>query len=193
VAADLTGDPDAPLYHGLKACLEGDGDGEAAVRQLLPRIQRQVRKACPALGGEAPEIAVIVIERVCERLDTFRGPSTFFGWVSGITRNVMRERLRHRDGIDQGDEPFPEYAEAEDAHPEAIALDQMEFEVNCLLVEESLASLPDLQRTILIDRVTKNVTSAQIGENLGRSVNAVRHALVDAHAAVARWQRTKGY
>jgi hypothetical protein len=50
-----------------------------------------------------------------------------------------------------------------------------------------------MQRAVLVDRHTINLTSAQIGENLGRSVNAVRHALVDAHAAVARWQRTKGY
>src|SRR5262249_29834012 len=120
-----------------------------------------------------------------------------FNWVRVITRTVMTERRRDPNAPAQGDVAFPESAPAADADPEAeaesIVLDQMAYEVNCLLVEEALASLPDLQRTALLDRHTKNLTSAQIGENPGRSVNAVRHELVDAHAAVARWQQTKGY
>jgi RNA polymerase sigma factor (sigma-70 family) len=182
---NLTGDADAPLYHGLKACLDGEGDGEAAVRQLLPRIKHYVRKECPALGSEADAIAVLVIERVCERLDTFRDQSPFFLWVAGITRNVMQERFRNQTERAQ--------SEALLTSLEGIVLDQMAHEVNCLVAEEALASLTDLQRTVLAYQHTTDMTSAQIGEKVDRSTNAVRQGLVDAHAAVAQWRKTKGY
>jgi RNA polymerase sigma factor (sigma-70 family) len=187
---NLTGDADVPLYHGLKACLDGEGDGEAAVRQLLPRIKRYVRKGCPALGSEADAIAVLVIERVCERLDTFRDQSHFFLWVAGITRNVIQERLWDQTERAQSNALLMDRA---NASPEGIVLDQMAHEVNCLLVEEALASLTDAQRAVLVYQHTTDLTSAQIGEKVDRSTNAVRHALVDAHAAVARWRKTKGY
>jgi len=193
---NLTGDPDVLLYQELTACLDGDGEGEgeAAVRQLLPRIQRHVRKKCPALASEAEEIAVLVIERICERLDTFRGQSRFFHWIDGITGNMMQERLRDRVRQGQIDDLVPESIEAIEAEDaEAIVLDQMVHEVNGLLAEEALASLTDLQRAVLVYQHTTDLTSAQIGEKVDRSANAVRHALVDAHAAVARWRKRKGY
>jgi DNA-directed RNA polymerase specialized sigma24 family protein len=149
-----------------------------------------VRKECPALGSEADAIAVLVIERVCERLDTFRDQSPFFLWVAGITRNVMQERLRDQTEWAQSKALLTDRA---DASPEGIVLDRMAHEVNCLLAEEALASLTDLQRATLAYQHTTDMTSAQIGEKVDRSTNAIRHGLVDAHAAVAQWRKTKGY
>lgn len=187
MSSNLAGYPDERLYRNLRS-----GDGEEAVRCLLPRIKRFVCHRCPDLSRDAEEIAVVVMERIYERLETFDATKRFSTWCFGVAQNVIWEWLRERKKQPVQYDP-DEGQEAEDGNPEDHVLDEVSREINLLVIEEALATLTDLQREVYIYRHTTAFTSAEIGEKIGRSAGAVRSAQADAHAAVQRWRKERGY
>ncbi len=184
---NVAGDPDEGLYRNLRS-----GDGEEAVRCLLRRIKRFICRQCPGLSWDAEEIAVIAVERIYERLETFDATKRFSTWCFGVAWNVVREWLRDREKQPVQYEP-DEYQESGDSNPEEIVLAEVSREINLLVIEEALATLTELQRTVYIYCHTTELKSAEIGDKIGRSAGAVRSALADAHAAIERWRKKKGY
>lgn len=180
-------DPDADLVDDLLS-----GSGEKAVRALGLRLRKLVCHKCPDLREDADEIVWEILGRVYERIDTFEGKSRFFTWVGAITFNVLKERIRQKKGQTRFEE-LSEDLVADCLNPEQHVIETLTCEINLLLVEEALETLTERQRQVFLYRHTTDLTSAEIGEKMDMSAGAVRSALVDAHAGVARWRKKKGY
>lgn len=178
-------DPDEVLYTDLM-----EGSGEVAARELMRRIKMFICKKCPCFSRDADEIALDIFERVCERIESFRGESRFFTWVCSIATNTLRERLREKSKEPLSEE-FLRDLEAEYGDPEKILLAQSIHEVNWLAVQEFLQTLPARQREVFILRHTAEttMTSEQLGGQLGISANAFRSAFADANVALERWRK----
>lgn len=180
-------DPDADLVDDLL-----NGSGEKAVRELGLRLRKLVCRKCPDFRADADEIVLEILERVYERVGTFEGKSRFFTWVGAVAFNVLKERMRQRKTQTRFEE-LSENLVADCLNPEQHVIETLTSEINLLLVEEALATLTERQRQVFLYKHTTDLTSAEIGEKLDMSAGAVRSALVDAHAAVDRWRKKKGY
>ena len=180
-------DPDEDLYADLRY-----GDGEKAVRELGLRLKKFVCKKCPDFSSDAEEIAFDILERVCERIETFQHQSKFYTWVVRIAINVLFERKRLKGKQAQFAQLTDDLV-ADCLDPEQQLMEKITDEINQILVKEALATLTDRQREVFEYSHMTNLTSAGIGEKLGISAGAVRSALVDAHAGIERWRKKKGY
>lgn len=181
------GDPDEHLYRNLL-----DGDGEEAVRNLLPRIKRFVCSKYPWLSQDAEDLASSAMVRIFERIKSFNPTKRFSSWCFGVTRFVVLEWLQER-----GKQPdtcdLDENIKDEESDPEKIVLAELSMDIDRLDVQEALATLTELQQTVFNYCYTTKLKSPQIAELIGRSPNAVRSAKADAHAALQRWRKKKGY
>lgn len=180
-------DPDADLVDDLL-----HGDGEKAVRELGLRLEKLVCHKYPDFRADADEIVLDILERVYERIGTFGHKSRFFTWVGAIAYNVLKERSRQRKAQGRFEE-LSEDLVADCLNPEHQVVEALTYEINLLLVDEALKTLTERQREVFLYKHTTDLTSAEIGEKLDMSAGAVRSALVDAHAAVERWRKKKGY
>jgi RNA polymerase sigma-70 factor (ECF subfamily) len=125
--------------------------------------------------------------RALRRLKTLREAEAFAGWISSITRNVVRDVARHRSLFRQ-----------EDDEPVHQATQEREVEANAVL--EVIEALPKAYRTTVKMRVVQGMTGPEIAHRTGLSAGSVRvnlhrgmRLLRERLEAAVKKQRTRPY
>jgi RNA polymerase sigma-70 factor (ECF subfamily) len=118
--------------------------------------------AMSSLRGD--EIADAVQEtflRALRRLKSLRQAEAFAGWISSITRNVVRDAARQRSLLlQEKDEPLHEATQ--------------EHEVEAKAVLHVIESLPKAYRSTVTMRVVQGMTGPEIADRTGLSAGSVR-------------------
>lgn len=154
--------------------------GEASARDDLARIHlpvlaRLVRRYVPA--QDAGDVAQRAMMRALSKLDTFRGESSFRSWIHRIAVNTALNHVR------------------DEKRTRASEIDEADLITNTLGTQRLVAreakrrllgfveALPDKQRKSVELRLFKDMTFAEVAEQLGTSEDAAK---MNYHHAMKR-------
>ena len=195
------GEPQAALRIGRKAASPA---AEAAEKNLIERVLagehelfyelvRRHEKSIYATSlaivknrSDAEDIAQDAVLKALANLHRFRKESRFSTWLTQITINEARMRLRkmRRRAHDSIDETIA--GEDREYHPRDLA-DWREIPTEALertelreALQRALAELPPLYRTVLVLRDVQNLSTIQTARALNVSVVAVKSRLLRA-------------
>lgn len=183
----------------MKLCQDGD---EIAFETLFKRyegpalsfIQRLIgdRNRTEALGQEA-------FLRIFKDARSYQYPRSFSTWFYTIVRNLCKNELRWRSrhptiSIEESVGAAKGNSDADSAHigdnlrsASTDPLDRMVGEELNSKLEESLATLPELERDILILKCFQGLKYREIAEVVGVPVGTVRSRI---HAALERLRKS---
>ncbi len=153
-----------------------EGAFRALYRRHTPRLYPL---ALRLLGGEKRDAEEAVQEtwiRAAERLGSFAWRSSLGTWLTGITINVCRDRLRH-------DRARPRPAPVEDAGALERAA-PARGDDRRLDLERALASLPGRYRQVLVLHDVEGYTHREIGGFLGIEAGTSKSQLHHARKAM---------
>ncbi len=172
---DPVGPDDASLVEAYRA-----GD-ESAAGVLVRRYSAGMARFVYGLGAPSSDVDDVLQEaffRAFRGIDSFRGDSSFRGWLFRIAANAARDL--HRRGRRRGvvlsidDQDIPDQA---DPLGEAEA-SEAESALNA-----ALEQLPPKQRDVFLLRAQQGLPYEEIAESLGTTPGAAR---VHYHHAVKR-------
>lgn len=167
------------------------GDRDARTEIVL-RHQRNVYNLGLRLTGNSDAAENILQEtflKVFEKLGSFRGDSRLGTWIHRIATNAalmmmrskkgkyfvpIEEERNNNDDEDTGDMSF--IARSLDRDPLELTLDE-ELKHN---LERAITLLPDNLRAAFVLKDLEGMTMQEIGEELGKSVSAIK---ADLHRA----------
>jgi RNA polymerase sigma factor (sigma-70 family) len=136
--------------------------------------------------GDRDEAAEAVSEtflRALDRASSLRGGAeSFRAWLFRIARNVAHDRLRARQRAGETAEPMADAADMLLADPDSDLIAAEDAD----LVRHALAGLDADDREILWLRVCARLSSAEVGEIVGKRAGAVRMQQQRALAALAK-------
>jgi RNA polymerase sigma-70 factor (ECF subfamily) len=173
-----------------KRLLDGDEDAFRAVfDDFFPRLYRY---ALARLSGNREEARDIVQETFCkafERLDSYRGEASLYGWMCQICRNAMIDRarrqsvqLRHLVRTDD-DETIQAIVEAIRA-PESEQPEQELTRARLLqLIQTTLDFLPDHYGNVLEWKYVEELSVNEIAAQLAIAPKAAESLLTRARSA----------
>lgn len=166
------------------------GDRDARTEIVL-RHQRNVYNLGLRLTGDSDAAENILQDtflKVFEKLGSFRGDSRLGTWIHRIATNAALMMMRSKKGKyfvpieeertnedeDSGDMSF--IAQSLDRDPLELTLDE-ELKHN---LERAITMLPDNLRAAFVLKDLEGMTMQEIGEELGKSVSAIK---ADLHRA----------
>lgn len=142
-------------------------------RRHTPRLLGFVHRLLGRSGSEAEDLVQEAWIRACERLDRFRGDSSFSTWLLGIGLNLVRERQRKRFGT---------VGETLDEHAHAAApVGRNEERID---LARAIELLPEGYRTALVLHDIEGMKHAEIAERLGISSGTSKSQLFGARRAL---------
>jgi RNA polymerase sigma-70 factor (ECF subfamily) len=170
------------------ALREGD---PTAIDRLYRDNARAVLGWCVRLGApgtDAEDAAHEVFVTALEARRAYRGDASVAGWLYQITRRVLANR-RRRSALRRffGLESAPEPSAAAEAD---VALGR---DADRVLVQRSLARLPEQQREALVLVDLEERAPAQVAELLGVPVGTVHSRLFAARRAFAKAAVREGW
>lgn len=161
----------------------GELTPERVFRDYAPRVYNLARRM---LGNEADaeDVTQDVLLQVVRKLDTFRGEAALPTWLHRVTVNAALAARRKRSRRDEGRVSDPLDGFSDDGHhaghvrpwprlPETLLLDREQKE----LIEESIATLPEIYRDVFVLGDVEQLPNADIAEMLDLSVPAVKSRL----------------
>ena len=160
------------------------GDG-SAFEELYGRYGRRIHGfAVSRLGDrvEAEDVTQEVFEAVFSGIARFQGRCDLVGWIYGIARNIVNNRLRRRAGarlvsLDQ----MPLEATPVDLGPGP----RVEAREALSYVRSAIERLPEDQRRILELRHAERLGIRKIASVMNRSEDAVKSSLYRARRSLA--------
>ena len=166
---------DVQLIH---AVLSGD---DTKFATLVEKYEKIVHALVQRKIGDyhyAEEITQDTFLLAYQNLSTLRNPSKFLKWLSVIANGLCLKWLRKQKPEKQlqslEDTPMEEVAESAYAH---YVLEQRETETTehrREIVKKLLAKLPESERTVIMLYYLSEMTTQEISNSLGVSVEAVR-------------------
>lgn len=175
-------------------CQKGDAN---AFRFLVEKYQKKmVNIAFRILGDyeEACEIAQEAFLSAFRSIKKFRGESTFSTWLTGITMNYARSRLKkirslsYREGLSIDDPVESESGNALHNHPsqEAPVIEQLEKKELQVKVQECIATLDDEFREVLVLRDIQEFSYDEIHAILNIPEGTIKSRLFRAREAMKK-------
>jgi RNA polymerase sigma-70 factor (ECF subfamily) len=166
-----------------KSFLAGD---ESALRQAYDRFGAAVFHLATrslASQADAEDVAQATFVAAWLKRDTFdpdRG--SLLGWLLGISRNKIVDRLRERVREGKVEQSLREQPEpAQDQQPDRV--------VDRLVVADQLARLPDEQRHVLQLAFYEDLTHQQIAQSTGLPLGTVKSHIRRGMASLRqRWE-----
>ena len=166
---------------------------EDAFTELVRTYQHKVFNVVLRIVGdraEAEDVSQEVFVSVFKHINTFRGEAKFSTWLYRISTNHARNRVkylaRRSSRAHQGLEDSNEKA-VSDGHlgerisnPHEVAVGNELEEI----VQEGLALLNEMHRTILVLRDVEHLSYAEIGEVVDLPEGTVKSRLFRARAAL---------
>ena len=163
--------PDADC---LSRALRGDQDALAA---LVDRHYAHVLRLCRRLVGpqEAADLAQDTFVRAIERAHQYQGRAAFRTWLLAIALNLCRSRLRQTRREITADDLL-----------ESVSLDAppSQGSEDNLHVRQAVATLPPLQRAVVVLRFYHDLSLEEISQVTGKSVSWVHRSLRSALLAL---------
>lgn len=174
------------------------GDTEA-FEALISQYEKRVYGLAFRLTGnheDASDMAQEAFVRVYMSLPDFRGDSSFGTWLTRIVHNACKDELRRRrrQRVSSLDEPMDkddgemsrQWADPADGPEQAFERTELRR-----LVRETVLSLDEDHRDILILRDFQDLTYEQIRDVLGLSLGTVKSRLNRARAALREALRSR--
>jgi RNA polymerase sigma-70 factor (ECF subfamily) len=154
----------------------------AAFEELVRRHQRglfsYLYRMCRN-SSDAEELAQAAMIRAWEKLDGFRGASSFKTWLYRIGTNLCFNLRTRRKPTEELSETL--------AAPDAARPDQaFQQKVREAAVREALSGLPADQRAALVLSVYQDMSYKEIAETMGKTVRAVDSLLFRAKTNVRK-------
>jgi len=141
------------------------------VRGVWQYIHRRVGRDRHTADDLVSSVFLAVVEGA-DRLDgSDRSPE---GWLYGIARHKLADYLRVQYRQRKRQKVLADIARSRDA------LDNSQYETRTARVQQTLASLPAVQRDVLIWKYYDRLTVRRIAQRLGRSEKAAENMLYRA-------------
>jgi len=161
---------------------------EQVYHDYAPRVYNMARRMVPS-DVDAEDVTQDVLLQVVRKLPTFRGESAFPTWLHRVTVNAAlshrrRQAVRQEHGLRNsldvfGDEqPLSEAAARRMLSPE----DQLAGDELKQLIDQAIESLPAAYREVFVLADVEGLPNAEIAEQLGMSLPAVKSRLHRARA-----------
>jgi RNA polymerase sigma-70 factor (ECF subfamily) len=155
---------------------------EPAFEQLVRMYERPLYNYLYRMcgnGADAEELAQAALVRSWEKLDSFRGASSFKTWLYRIATNLCYNLKSRRKPTEE----LSEFLPAPDSErPEAEFRQKVREE----LVRRALDALPADQRSALVLSTYQELSYREIAEAMGKSVRAVDSLLFRAKTNVRK-------
>lgn len=163
----------------IAAILSGERE---LFHELIRPYERQVYLTALALlknEAEAEDVAQEAILRAYRKLASFRGDAKFSTWLTAITLNEARTRLREEkralfESLDDNDSKTGDYTPAaltDWREVPSVALERQELRS---LMQQAVAELPDTFREVVILRDMEEMSVNETAEALGISIALVK-------------------
>ena len=153
------------------------GEREKFHLLILPYETRLYRIALAIVKNEAEAEDVVqdAVLKAYRKLASFRGDSSFSTWLTAITMNEARGRLRKEnrvilDSLDEQREENANYTPAELTDWREVPLAALERQEIRALVQDAISELPDAYREIVTLRDVEELSINDTAELLGISV-----------------------
>lgn len=169
---------------------------EDAFRELVRVYQHRVFNIVYRILGdreEAEDVAQEVFVAIFKHIDSFRGDAKFSTWVYRIATNQARNRLKYharrhrRDHQNYEDAPESAHQDSDFAgsipQPEDAVLGR-ELEK---IIQEGLAELGEIHRTIIVLRDVEHLTYQEIAEIVELPEGTVKSRLFRARVALKEY------
>lgn len=183
-----------PPKQGLQDAAEADlialarQRNEDAVRELIRRLNPRlfrVARGMVASNAEAEDVVQDAYLAAFTRLDQFQGQSVFATWVTRITINAARMRLRgahHADPYDTVNEVEPAQARVLTFPTGTMETAEMTLGRHELrhMLEEVVADLPPDLRLVFLLRETEGLSVLRIARDLSLNPITVKTRLFRA-------------
>lgn len=164
----------------ISRCRAGDSD---AIESLVRRHQSLVHRLAVSIlddPAEADEATQDVFVAAIDRLDSYRGESSFTTWLYAIALNVCRGRLRKRrvrERLAQAVHALFRVSADAEAHPEQVVVQREADEA----LWQAIRALDDSLREVVILRYYHELRLDDVARVVGVSERSVRNRLHAAH------------
>jgi RNA polymerase sigma-70 factor (ECF subfamily) len=156
---------------------------ERVFQDYAPRIYNIARRMLGS-DADAEDVTQDVLLQVVRKLDTFRGESAFPTWLHRVTVNAALANRRKRAVRQKHQVTDPLEHLLEDGHyhgpvrPWSIepAEQALNHETQ-QLIEDAIASLPEIYRDVYVLADVEGLPNAEIGQMLNLSLPAVKSRL----------------
>lgn len=172
--------PENESVSSLIAAVLG-GDREKFHLLILPYETRLYRIALAIVKNEteAEDVVQDAVLKAYRKLASFRGDSSFSTWLTAITMNEARGRLRKEnrvilDSLDEQQEENANYTPAQLTDWREVPLAALERQEIRALVQDAISELPDTYREIVTLRDVEEMSVNDTAELLGISVPLVK-------------------
>ena len=168
------------------------GDESTFVSVFDGYFPRLYRFALTRLDGDADEARDVVQQSLCkafERLDTYRGEASLYGWMLSICRNTLIDRARRQAArplhvpLAGGDDVFEAIAEAlrtPDDHQPENRMARIEL---LQIIQQTLDYLPSHYGNVLEWKYIEDDTVKDIARKLEIAPKAAESLLTRARSA----------
>lgn len=148
---------------------------------LFERYHGKVLSKCRMLlrdGNLAEESAQNIMEKVYEKLATFKGTASFSSWLYSITYNYCIDYLRNKKKL--------HYPQWNDQHeiPEIIDEVEEDADINIHRLNVVLDEIHPEEKALLLMKYNDNLTILQISNSLRISESAAKMRIKRAKARV---------
>jgi RNA polymerase sigma factor (sigma-70 family) len=182
--SDATEGQEAALVAAIAA---GSRESESAfVTRYLPKVRTLliIRSRNPELARDLQQDVMIEALRAL-RKGQLREADRLSAFVAGIARNVLNSHFRSQSKIPILEELPPEIADNAEENP----LDSQAFEERRQLAYQAIASLNEVDRSILQMTLVDNLKPGTIAERLGLNPEMVRQRKLRATRRVVEFVR----
>jgi RNA polymerase sigma-70 factor, ECF subfamily len=154
--------------------------------ELLNRYQSRIYRLSYGIlrnPQDAEEVIQEVFLRLFQKLDSFKGDSTFASWLYRVAINTTYMKLREKKGadllyLDSVSQYLDEQIEKHDAldwtsRPD----DELLTEESLKIISEVIEQLPEEFKTVLILRDVEGLSTEEVGKLLGLTPPAIKSRL----------------
>ena len=152
------------------ALMRSVADGSAeAFEAIVDRFQMRVgHLARRLLGTDADDVAQDVFVIVLEKAGRFRGECSLWTWLTRITLNQCRNRIRRR----QVRRRFEQWFRRTDRHSPAADARATEID-EASVVRQAINALPGRDREVIVLVYLEGQSPREIAATLGQTVNGI--------------------
>ena len=160
---------------------------EQVYHDYAPRVF-SVARSMVGSDFDAEDVTQDVLLQVVRKLPTFRGDSAFPTWLHRVTVNAAlshrrRQAVRQEHGLDRSLDACPETESTHASGRSELPPDDLLLSREAkAMIDQAIAGLPAMYRDVFLLAEVEGLPNAEIGEQLGMTLPAVKSRLHRARA-----------